>query len=75
MPADFLSRAGMDMPADSSGSNDIPVNVIQLTSSDLAQQQEADPKIQALIAFRASGRWPTSLAPVLVRTMAQLALQ
>ena len=77
-PADFLSRAGINMPADSSslpGSNNVPVNVIQLTANDLARQQEADPEIQALIAFCASGRWPTTLAPVLVRAMAQLAPQ
>ena len=62
MTADFLSLSGID----------VPINVIQLTANDLARQQEADPEIQALIAFRASGQWSTSLATAKARAMAQL---
>lgn len=62
MPARFLSRSGVD----------VPINSIQLTAHDLACQQEEDPEIQAPIAFRTSGHWPSSLLQARARAMAQL---
>ena len=41
MPADFLSRFN----------NSLPVNAIQLTARDLADQHGLDPEIQALKEF------------------------
>ena len=41
MPADFLSRFN----------NSLPVNAIQLTARDLADQHGLDPEIQALNEF------------------------
>ena len=45
MPADFLSRAGIDLPSQNAADCEIQVNAIQLTAADLARQQETDPEI------------------------------
>ena len=51
MPADFFSRSGLELE----------VHAIELTPTSMAKYQNQDPEIQALIEFRATGRWPKSL--------------
>ena len=51
MPADFLSRSGLELE----------VHAISLTPTSMADYQNRDPEIRALIDFRATGRWPNYL--------------
>ena len=51
MSADFFSRSGLELE----------VHAIKLTPTSMAEYQNQDPEIRALIEFRATGRWPKSL--------------
>ena len=51
MPADFLSRSGLELE----------IHAINFTPTSMADYQNRDPEIRALIEFRATGRWPNYL--------------
>ena len=52
MPADFLSRSGLKLE----------IHAINLTPTSMADYQNQDPEIRALIEFRATGCWPDYLS-------------
>ena len=52
MPADFLSRSGLELE----------IHAINLTPTSMADYQNQDPEIRAHIEFRATGCWPDYLS-------------
>ena len=49
MPADFLSRSGLELD----------IHAIELAHTSMAEYQNQEPEIRALIKFQATGQWPS----------------